>query len=317
MIRHLPYFAVTAEEEHFQRAADRLGLTQSALSRRIQILERELGFRLFDRLARGVQLTSAGRSFYEDVSKIQRDLGRARERAENIAHGTTGTINLAVNPAGVGNPLVLRLIRHVRSQHSDIRINIRVLMSEDQIAAIHNDEVDAGILYKVAPDRTLEFVHLDTERMVFAIPSDHPLASKRDLRFADFDNQHFVWPARVHSPRMFDQMIAQFSTRGVCPQINVEVDSTESTMSIVASGVAIGIVAAHQAWQCPASVVLREAEDFELTLPLTMVWRSDNHSPSLRKFAEALRDLQSGVIGGAAIHNLKQQATSGKPGGRY
>lgn len=306
MIRHLPYFAVTAEEEHFQRAADRLGITQSALSRRIQILERELGFKLFDRLARGVQLTPAGRSFHEDVGKIQRELVRARELAGNIASGSHGTISLAVNPAGVSNPLVQQLIRSVRARHPDLGINIKVLMSEDQIEAIHNKEVDAGILYQVAEDRALKFSHIGREKLVFAIPSDHRLASRQPLRFSDFDNETFVWPRRDHSPRMSDRMIAIFNARGVSPRIGVEIDSTESTMAIVASGVAIGLVAAHQDWQCPENVVLREPEDFQMTLPLMMVCRVDNPSPSLELLNQALSQVTGDAGGGAAIYALRK-----------
>ncbi|RYD81188.1 MAG: LysR family transcriptional regulator [Verrucomicrobiaceae bacterium] len=295
MIRHLPYFAITAEEEHFQRAADRLGITQSALSRRIQILERDLGFKLFDRLARGVQLTRAGLSFYKDVKKFQRDLDRAKERAGNVASGTHGTINLAINPAGVSNPLIQQLIRFVRQQHPALAINIKVLMSEDQIEGLHRADVDVGIAYQVAEDRTLNFVHLAWEKLVFAIPTDHRLATKKDLRFADFDRETFVWPARDQNPRMYDRMIAIFNARGVSPHIGVEVESTESTMAIVGAGVAIGLVATHQDWQCPANVVLREPADFQMTLPLTMVWRADNRSPSLELLNQAALQLLGGI----------------------
>ena len=104
---------------------------------------------------------------------------------------------------------------------------------------------------------------------------------------------------------MHDRMIAIFNARGVSPNIGVEVDSTESTMAIVAAGVAIGLVAAHQHWQCPGNVVLREPDDFQMTLPLTLVWRADNHSPSLRLLEQALVDISSESASSAEIFALK------------
>ena len=82
-LRHLRYFVAVGEEEHFGRAAQRLRVAQPALSRQIQDLEREIGFKLFDRLSRGVKISSAGKLFLEDARGILQEL-KKRPNARNV-----------------------------------------------------------------------------------------------------------------------------------------------------------------------------------------------------------------------------------------
>src|SRR5918993_5025798 len=93
-LRHLRYFVAVGEEEHFGRAAQRLRVAQPALSRQIQDLEREIGFKLFDRLSRGVKISSAGKLFLEDTRGILQQLNEATERAQRVAGGQSGTLRI-------------------------------------------------------------------------------------------------------------------------------------------------------------------------------------------------------------------------------
>ena len=93
-LRHLRYFVAVGEEEHFGRAAQRLRVAQPALSRQIQDLEREIGFKLFDRLSRGVKISSAGRLFLEEARRILQQLNEATERAQRVARGQSGTLRV-------------------------------------------------------------------------------------------------------------------------------------------------------------------------------------------------------------------------------
>jgi DNA-binding transcriptional LysR family regulator len=288
VIRHLPFFAVVAEEQHFQRAADRLRITQSALSRRIQLLEEELEVKLFERLARGVRLTPAGESFYKDVRRVQHALDQAQERARNISQGKHGRINIAVNPSGVSNPIVSRMFRLMREQRPDIQINMAMTYSEEQLTALHGSEIDIGVLYQLTAEKGLTYAPIDVDRLVLAMPADHPLAKKPKLWLADFADASFIWPTRAHSPRLSDRMIAACHARGFSPKIDVEVHSTESVVNIVAMGAAVGCITSNQAWQAPASVVVRAVEDFEMELPLCLAWRSEYSSPILDHFRSAL-----------------------------
>ena len=93
-LRHLRYFVAVGEEQHYGRAAHRLGVAQPALSRQIQDLEREIGFKLFERLPRGVKLSGAGTLFLEDARRILHAVHEAAERASRVARGRSGTLRV-------------------------------------------------------------------------------------------------------------------------------------------------------------------------------------------------------------------------------
>ena len=86
-LRHLRYFMAVGEEQHYGRAARRLRVAQPALSRQIHDLEEELGFKLFDRLPRGVKLSAAGKLFLEDARRILQEVNEAADRAARVARG--------------------------------------------------------------------------------------------------------------------------------------------------------------------------------------------------------------------------------------
>src|ERR1700745_3173778 len=95
-LRHLRYFVAVGEEQHFGRASRRLHVAQPALSRQIQDLEEEIGFRLFERLPRGVKLNPAGKLFLEDARRILQEISDAAARAARVAHGRSGTLGVGL-----------------------------------------------------------------------------------------------------------------------------------------------------------------------------------------------------------------------------
>lgn len=93
-LRHLRYFVAVGEEQHYGRGAQRLRVAQPALSRQIQDLEEEVGFKLFDRLSRGVKLSTAGKLFLEEARRILQQVDEATKRAKRVASGQSGTLRV-------------------------------------------------------------------------------------------------------------------------------------------------------------------------------------------------------------------------------
>jgi DNA-binding transcriptional LysR family regulator len=288
--RHLRFFVVTAEEQHFQRAAVRLGMTQSALSRRIQVLEEELGIELFERLPRGVRLSPAGQSFYDDVRNFREELDQAAARAREVMRGTIGQLNIGLNPSAVRHPILISALQSFHSKFRHIDINIQVLFSEEQLAAIQSGTLDAGALYQFTKEPWASYQDIGNDELVLALPKSHPFADKPDLRLNDLADAKFIWPMRKYSPRMFDRMIAACSAVGFTPNIMTEVRSAEAVLSMVSIGLAVGFVDSHEIGFEPPSVVIRRLEDFSVTFPLCLAWNSDRETPALRNFISVLAE---------------------------
>jgi DNA-binding transcriptional LysR family regulator len=123
-LRHLRYFVAAAEELHFRRAAERLGIAQPALSQQIQQLEQEIEALLFHRLTRGVELTDAGKAFLDDARAILEDVEQAKAKAQRVARGDQGMIRIGFTGSASFNPIVPGVIQDYRARFPGIAVSL-------------------------------------------------------------------------------------------------------------------------------------------------------------------------------------------------
>jgi DNA-binding transcriptional LysR family regulator len=148
-LRHLRYFVGVGEEEHFGRAAERLGVAQPALSRQIRDLENELGFVLFDRLARGVKLSSAGKLYLSDARRILQDVQEAKRRAERVATGKTGTLRVGFGETQSWQGVVPDSFRQFRKQNPGAELELYPMAGSPLIEAIQSGKLDAAFAFSL------------------------------------------------------------------------------------------------------------------------------------------------------------------------
>src|SRR6476660_9682082 len=156
-LRHLRYFVAVGEEQHYGRAARRLYVAQPSLSRQIQDLEEELGFKLFDRLPRGVKLSAAGTLFLEDARRILQAVGEAIARATRAARGQSGTLCIGFPENASWHGVVPDSFRRFREQQPDVELQLQPMPSLQQLDAIRSGRLDAGFLnFMPKADRELD-----------------------------------------------------------------------------------------------------------------------------------------------------------------
>jgi DNA-binding transcriptional LysR family regulator len=181
-LRKLRYFAAVAEHLHFRRAAAELHIAQPALSRQVRSLERELGVALFDRDRRTTTLTPAGRQLLEDVPAL---LGLADATGRRVQRAARGRDHLVVGfRAGI---TVTAATRAFSAVHPDVTVEVRRLEWDDQEELIRGGIVDIGYVRRPIADRGFRLVPLYTEERLVALPADHPLADRTDLRAHEVD----------------------------------------------------------------------------------------------------------------------------------
>ena len=134
-LRHLRYFLAVAEEAHFGRAARRLKIAQPPLSRQVQALERELGFELFDRSMRRVQLTPAGAVLKERATKVLAEVEAAVEAAKRAHVGDTGRLAVGYL-SSLAYTGITTVLRAYRERFPEVQLALRELGPQDQVAAL-------------------------------------------------------------------------------------------------------------------------------------------------------------------------------------
>src|ERR1041385_7012094 len=130
-LRHLRYFVQVAEEQHYRRAAERLRIAQPALSRQIQDLEEEIGFKLFDRLPRGVKLSAAGKLFMEDARRILQQVNEATARAKRVAAGQSGTLRVGFVESVSWHGVVPDSFPQFREPQPDVELQLKPASSQE------------------------------------------------------------------------------------------------------------------------------------------------------------------------------------------
>ena len=211
-LRHLRYFVAVGEEEHFGRAAQRLRVAQPALSRQIQDLEREIGFKLFDRLSRGVKISSAGRLFLEEARRLLQQLNEATERAQRVARGQSGTLRVGFTENASWRGVGTDSLHLFRERYPDAELQLNPLPSLQQLEAVRSGRLDAGFMFNPPkPDRELDQLPVAVNSLALAVPAAHPLSKLKNLRLRDMTDARFVWFPRRESAAFYDRLMYECS----------------------------------------------------------------------------------------------------------
>lgn len=189
-LRHVRYIIAAAERGSFRRAAQDLGVEQSAISRRIRDVEEEIGAQLFRRHSAGVDLTEIGKQFLHQASPGARQIGSALESARSVA--ATGR-HLRV---GVFGPLTIGFLSELFSVFRRDRPRAKLRFSEagspELIAAVRRGQLDVGVVAEASPGRGYGMTHLWNEPVYLAMPESDPLAGQEAIRWGDLRDRQFV-----------------------------------------------------------------------------------------------------------------------------
>lgn len=287
LIRHLYYFMVVAEQENFHRAAAKIGISQAALSRRIQDLERELGVNLFERLPRGVRLNSAGQSLSRDSRKIIDDFWQACQLCQRVSRGQVGILRVGLNDAAMKSPPVIEAFRAFRLSYPDVELRLVPDSSEGQYQALLDHQLDVGFMYMYETWKEgMDGLRIMNDEFALGMPSDHRLATRKSIKLAELREEPFVWPTRDSSRTTYDRMIAASERQGLSPRITAYINTLDQMLSIIAAGGGIGWVPRSYGRSPCKGVVARPVTDFRMTISLEMVWPEASKNPLVTGLAD-------------------------------
>jgi DNA-binding transcriptional LysR family regulator len=282
--RQLKYFVATAEAQHFRRAAASLRIAQPALSRQIKALEEEIGVALFERSPQGARLTEAGRSLLTDATQIMNDVREAAERTRRTARGQRGRLRVAFSEVLSGHPVLTRSIRRFRAAAPDVEITLLPMATTPQIEALRAFQIDAGFLFHRHLDaREFAWREMSRETALVAVPRKHPLARRRTVRVQDLIDQPLLCVSEHINPSFYRSVVAAFTAASITPRIVQQANSLV-VLSLVETGMGVGIVSSALRWRITSQLVMRPVEEFLPSTSINLVWRKTDHSAVLRSF---------------------------------
>jgi DNA-binding transcriptional LysR family regulator len=281
-------FVALAEELHFGRAAARLNMTQSPLSRQLQNLEHALGVKLIERSRRFVRLTPAGKAFLIDARSILRSSEEATLTARRVARGENGVIRLGFIPA-TSYSLLPRLVAFAAAELPHVQLVLKEMVTADQVEALGIGSIDAGILRLPIDQRGLEAIPISREPFVVAVPAGHPLAGGRTLTVKDLDRQPLVMYAPIESRYHHDLVASVFRVAGIAPNFVQYAREIHTMLALVGAGIGVALVPQVAGNLGFASVHLQPINlTPKVFSELTFVWRKRADNPALRVFTEDL-----------------------------
>ena len=288
-------FVAVAEELHFGRAAARLNMTQPPLSRQVQILEHIIGVPLFERTSRSVRLTPAGRAFLIDARRIVRFAENAAALVQRVSRGEEGRVSLGFTAAS-GYNYVPNLLKRVRRQMPHLDLQLREMVSTDQVEALQTGAIDVGLLRPPVSRSSFHVVPALRESLIIAAPaaSDTDVPPPRALR--DFDRRPFIMYSPLGARYFHDLLTAQFYTQGVSPQYVHYVSQIHSILALVGAGLGYALVPESARNLHFDGVTYTSLEGSPSpVVELILCYRKDNDNPAVIRLAEYANE--TGLMG--------------------
>src|SRR3954471_5849484 len=217
-LRHLRYFTAVAEELNFRRAAEKMHVAQPALSAQIRSLEEELGVKLLQRSTRKVELTPAGRVFFDEARGVLASAFEAEQKVKQAEAGLVGTFRLGII-APTANAWLAGILRDFQQRFPEVRLSLYDLTSTEQLRRLLENELDAGLLRPPVGHPDLEYKFVEESQQVLAVPSGHRLAKKRKIDWTDFDHEQMVMMNPKVQHGYYDAFMAACSKAKARPRV--------------------------------------------------------------------------------------------------
>ena len=288
-IRQLECFVAVAEELHFRRASEGLGLSQSALSERVSALEHELGARLFFRTTRQVSLTQAGSEFLQDAKRILSDIDRS---VANVRHSADSDLH-HIRVSGVDEAISMLLPRALLAfRQTDPKVHVQILeisSSEQHSQELITHRTDVAFVRTQQEDEFITSELLHRQPIVVVLANSNPLSSSRSLSTSDIADQPIVGYPKHARPILHEALWSGFRKIGTQPNIVCEIIDKSTLLQFVAHGLGIALVPAWVKNIAPSGVSFIPFEPCENLVDLYVASRRLGNSDTVKRFVDTVR----------------------------
>ncbi len=292
-LRHLRCFLAVAEELHFARAAERLHIEQSPLSRAIKELEEDLGVALFVRTTRSTRLTRAGELFLEHARRVFSALEQARDSVKAAANGFHGQLRGALSD-GITPSRLPTLLALCRQEEPEVELRFFEVPLSQQIKGLHDDLYDVGFAQSDEVGDGITTLPVWSDALMVAVPARHPLLAHKRIPLDELLRYPLVLcdPQACEShAKHVDRVLRRADME---PLVAERVATCDLMMALVSAGFALGLTGqAHIAASREAGVVARPLALRVPPLTTYLLRLEGDPSDVLTRFIERVQTIES------------------------
>lgn len=294
-LRQLKYFIAVAEELHFGRAAERCHIAQPPLSQQVKRLEEELGVTLLERTSRHVALTPEGKEFLVRCRDIRDRLEEAVICVQDMAKGLEGQLRVGfIGPASLSK--LPAAIRAFRDANPNIRLDFSAKSTTEQLPMLRGDRLDVAFVRLFGHDITgLKSMVFLREPYVLAFPEGHRFAEQDRVSIDQLEGEPIIFNQRIAQPALYRSLMGSFHKAGFMPNIVQEVNTEQSTIALVSTGLGSALVPASSAGDKRAGVVFRPLDGDLPQWEISALWKEKHETALFKKFFDVIKQYR--VVG--------------------
>ena len=299
-LRQLHYFVAVAEEEHVGRAAERLFISQSPLSRQIAQLEEKLGLTLFERSQQRIRLTGDGRTFLSEARSLLTHANRLESLARRLGKGDEGGLCIGYLENAIHAGVLPDALRALRASRPNVHIALYNYHSAQQLEGLRQRSLDIAFVCEApAPDDPdLACLQVLDDPMLLAVPDGHRLAGAASIGPGDLGGENWISVVNRASALKHDGFIAACARAGFTPAVTLEAAEPQAALGLVAAGLGLTMIQQSLRYQAPRGVVLHALPWFACRTPLWVAWHRVNLRPLVEIFRQTVLETSGAQVPG-------------------
>ena len=296
-LKQLECFVAVAEELSFRRAAERLSMSQSAVSDRISTLEYTTGITLIFRTTRQVSLTQAGVEFLKDISAVLKEIDRSVENARRVAASGLNRIRVsAIDEASI--MLLPRTLIEFRKNWPDIAVQVLEISSSDKhLQELINRHADVAFIRQSINNDFIISELLYQEPIVVIVNENSPLAKAQALTVTDIAKEDIIGFPKHARPILHDVIWNSFRAENIQPRITSEVIDKSTLMQFVAQNLGIGLAPQWIENISPGGLAFIPFMPGEVSIDMYIAYRKNGNSPTTNEFIAASKEVSFQIAG--------------------
>ncbi|XQS17101.1 LysR family transcriptional regulator [Citrobacter telavivensis] len=292
-IRALRYFLQVAENLNFNRAAERLNISQPVVTRVISQLEHEVGAKLFERTTRRVALTPAGAVLLKEVRPLIAHVEAVQQTVRHSVAERSGRLTIGYTTMAMQS-VTPEMLRRFRNEHPEVEVDVQEMTTQAQIEALLSAEIDVGFVLTPVIDDALTIVPVHQERLKLAIPDYHPHAAlakgRKSAPLSAFAADYFIIPPRSQFPAVYDEIIRACEVAGFRPRLK-ECGENQTCVGLARAGLGVVFISGRTGDIPSDGLVFIDIEDPAPVMEIAIAWRTRDPSSLLSFFKESAEQM--------------------------